>query len=96
MACCRCSRPSSGFSVYVNAFGNYNKTCGALAGVIILLFWLYLTAVIVLVGAELDTEMELQTAADTTTGPARPMGERDAHAARPPSRNPGPDLGRTA
>jgi membrane protein len=37
--------------------------------------------VIVLVGAELNTEMELQTARDTTGGPSRPMGERDAHAA---------------
>jgi membrane protein len=72
---------SIGFSVYANAFGNYNKTYGALAGVIILMFWLYLTAVIVLVGAELNTEMELQTARDTTAGPAKPMGERDAHAA---------------
>jgi membrane protein len=72
---------SIGFSVYVNAFGNYNKTYGALAGIIILMFWLYLTAVIVLVGAELNTEMELQTAKDTTAGPSRPMGEREAHAA---------------
>jgi membrane protein len=72
---------SIGFSIYANAFGNYNKTYGALAGVIILMFWLYLTAVIVLVGAELNTEMELQTARDTTAGPSRPMGERDAHAA---------------
>ena len=72
---------SVAFSIYANSFGNYNKTYGALAGVIILMFWLYLTAVIVLVGAELNTEMELQTARDTTTGPARPMGERDAHAA---------------
>jgi membrane protein len=72
---------SIGFSVYANSFGNYNKTYGALAGVIILMFWLYLTAVIVLVGAELNTEMELQTARDTTAGPSRPMGERDAHAA---------------
>ena len=72
---------SIGFSIYVNSFGNYNRTYGALAGIIILMFWLYLTAVIVLVGAELNTEMELQTAKDTTAGPTKPMGDRDAHAA---------------
>jgi membrane protein len=72
---------SVGFSVYANLFGNYNKTYGALAGVIILMFWLFLTAFVVLLGAELNTEMELQTARDTTAGPERPMGERQAHAA---------------
>jgi membrane protein len=72
---------SIGFSIYASSFGNYNKTYGALAGIIILMFWLYLSAVIVLIGAELNTEMELQTAKDTTAGPSRPMGERDAHAA---------------
>jgi membrane protein len=72
---------SIGFSIYVNSFGNYNKTYGALAGIIILMFWLYLTAVIVLAGAELNTEMELQTARDTTKGPEEPMGERGGHAA---------------
>jgi membrane protein len=70
-----------GFALYANFFGNYNKTYGALAGVIILMFWLFLSAVVVLVGAELNTEMELQTAKDTTAGPTRPMGDRDAHAA---------------
>jgi membrane protein len=72
---------SVGFSIYANSFGNYNKTYGALAGVIILMFWLFLSAFVVLVGAELNTEMELQTAKDTTAGPTKPMGERDAHAA---------------
>jgi membrane protein len=70
-----------GFALYANFFGNYNKTYGALAGVIILMFWLFLSAFVVLVGAELNTEMELQTARDTTKGPEEPMGERGGHAA---------------
>src|SRR5215218_7575217 len=70
-----------GFALYATFFGNYNKTYGALAGVIILMFWLFLSAFVVLVGAELNTEMELQTAKDTTKGPQEPMGERGGHAA---------------
>jgi membrane protein len=70
-----------GFAIYATFFGNYNKTYGALAGIIILMFWLFISAYVVLVGAELNTEMELQTARDTTKGPEQPMGERGGHAA---------------
>ena len=80
-ALCGCWPRSGSFALYANFFGNYNKTYGALAGVIILMFWLFLSAFVVLVGAELNTEMELQTAKDTTAGPTKPMGDRDAHAA---------------
>jgi membrane protein len=72
---------SFGFSWYVDNFGKYNQTYGALASVIILLLWLYLSAFAVLLGAEFDAEIERQTARDTTTGPERPMGQRGAEAA---------------
>lgn len=66
------------FSLYVRNFGSYNETYGTLGGVIILLTWLWLSAYIVLMGAELNSEIEHQTAQDTTTGPDLPMGERGA------------------
>jgi membrane protein len=69
---------SAGFSLYVNTFGNYNKTYGALAGVIVLLLWLLLTCYVVLLGAEINSEAERQTARDTTIGEPRPMGQRGA------------------
>jgi membrane protein len=72
---------SVAFSLYVNNFGSYNKTYGALAGVVVLLLWLYLTAYIVLLGAEINAEAEKQTQKDTTTGEPLPMGERRAQAA---------------
>ena len=72
---------SAGFSLYVSNFGKYNQTYGALGAVIVLLLWLFLSALVVLLGAEIDAELERQTAVDTTTGPDRPMGQRDAHAA---------------
>ncbi|MBA3249012.1 MAG: YihY/virulence factor BrkB family protein, partial [Geodermatophilaceae bacterium] len=69
---------SVGFSLYVDNFGSYGKTYGALAGVIVLLLWLFISAYIVLLGAEINAEAEQQTARDTTRGEDRPMGQRDA------------------
>ncbi len=69
------------FSVYVQNFGNYNETYGAIGSVIILIMWFYLSALVIILGAEIDAEMEHQTRVDSTTGPARPMGERGAFVA---------------
>ena len=69
------------FSIYVSNFGSYNETYGALAAVMILLLWLWISAFIVLIGAELNAEMEHQTERDTTTGRPKPRGERGAYVA---------------
>lgn len=69
---------SIAFRVYVANFGSYNETYGSLGAVIVLLTWLYLTALVVILGAEINAESERQTRTDTTSGPDEPMGERDA------------------
>lgn len=69
---------SIGFSVYVQNFGNYDETYGALGAVIVLMLWFFITALCILVGAEINAEMERQTVHDTTRGEPRPMGRRDA------------------
>jgi membrane protein len=72
---------SIAFSWYVTNFGNYNETYGSLGAVIGFMTWIWISSIVVLVGAELDAEMEHQTARDTTTGPERPMGTRGARMA---------------
>jgi membrane protein len=69
------------FSIYVANFGSYNETYGALGAVVILLMWLWISAFIVLLGAELNAEMEHQTERDTTVGREKPLGERGAYVA---------------
>jgi membrane protein len=72
---------SAAFSLYVSNFARYDRIYGSLGAVIILLFWLYLSFYIVLLDAEINAELELQTAKDTTVGKTRPMGERGAFVA---------------
>jgi membrane protein len=69
---------SLGFAFYVNNFGSYAKTYGALAGVVVLLLWFWITALVVLVGAEINAEAEAQTIKDTTKGDPAPLGQRGA------------------
>ena len=69
------------FSVYTANFAKYNETYGTLGAVVVVMLWLFLTALAVIVGAELNAELERQTRRDSTTGTDRPMGSRDAHAA---------------
>jgi membrane protein len=69
---------SLAFSLYTSSFASYNETYGALGAVVITMLWLELTAFSVLFGAELNAELEHQTAEDSTTGPERPLGERGA------------------
>ena len=83
---------SVGFSIYATNFGSYNKSFGSMAGVIILLMWLWISAYIVLLGAEINAETEAQTAEDTTTGPDAPM-DREGRRRPTASVDLGPRLG---
>lgn len=69
------------FGFYIARFGNYGATYGSLSAVVVLLTWLYLSSYALLFGGELNSELEHQTAKDTTTGPERPLGSRGAWAA---------------
>jgi membrane protein len=69
---------SSLFSWYLGNFDNYNATYGALGAVVGLMMWMWLSTIVVLVGAELNSEIEHQTARDSTVGPDKPLGTRGA------------------
>ena len=72
---------SAAFSAYIGRFASYDETFGVLGTVMVLMTWFYLTAFAVLLGAELNAEVERQTAQDTTEGPDLPLGRRGARMA---------------
>ena len=72
---------SMAFSWYVASFDSYNRTYGSLGAGVGFMTWMWLSIVIVLLGAELNSEMERQTARDTTEGQPKPLGSREAYAA---------------
>lgn len=78
LACVIWMIASIGFSFYVSNFASYNESFGSMAGVIILLMWLWISAYIILLGAEFNAEIEAQTAEDTTVGSDESMGSRGA------------------
>jgi membrane protein len=66
------------FTWYAESFGNFNKTYGSLGAVIGFMMWMWLSVIVVLIGAKLNAETEHQTARDSTTGPNKPLGARHA------------------
>jgi membrane protein len=69
------------FSWYAANFGTFNETYGSLGAVVGFMTWLWISAIVILLGAELNAEMEHQTARDTTTGAPKPLGARGARMA---------------
>lgn len=69
---------TASFGVYVAHFGNYGATYGPLSAVVVLLFWMWLSAYAFLLGGELNSQLERRTAKDTTVGAPAPMGQRGA------------------
>ena len=65
-------------SWYLSEFANYNATYGSLGAAIGLMMWMWMSAIVIMFGAELNSEIERQTLRDTTTGPPKPLGTRQA------------------
>jgi membrane protein len=69
------------FSFYTSHFADYNKSYGSLGAIVAFMFWLWLATTVILLGAEIDAEMEHQTVRDTTNGEPKPLGARGANKA---------------
>lgn len=69
------------FAVYVRNFDSFGEAYGAIAGVVVMLMWFYVSSYVVILGAEINSELERQTVNDTTIGPNKPIGERGAYSA---------------
>jgi membrane protein len=72
---------SVGFAFYAANFGRYNETYGSLGAIVVVMLWLFLSAFAMLLGAELNAELERQTRKDSTDGRPQPLGRRQAYAA---------------
>jgi membrane protein len=69
------------FSLYVRNWGSHGQIYGALGGIVVLVLWFYLSGYIIVLGAEINAEMERQTTKDTTAGTPKPRGARGARSA---------------
>jgi membrane protein len=72
---------SIGFSFYIENFANYNATYGTLGALIGFMVWTWISVIILILGAEINSELEHQTTIDSTIGAPRPMGKRGAYVA---------------
>jgi membrane protein len=72
------------FSLYVSNFGRFNEIYGSLGTAIVLMLWLFLTCFLILLGAQINAQAELQTTRDSTVAPDMPMGQRGAYVADTP------------
>lgn len=72
---------SAGFSYYLQNFAEYNVTYGSLGAIIGFMMWTWVSVIILIMGAELNAEMEHQTTRDSTTGKPQPLGKRGAFVA---------------
>src|SRR6185437_3883100 len=66
------------FSWYIAHFGEYNPTYGSLGAAVAMMMWMWISAIVILLGGELNAEIEHQTARDSTVGSEKPLGRRGA------------------